>query len=63
MPAVEQSQNYESSQVSFIYIAQYHKSQFASGGFTICTAYDTDSVLRSSTGMRKNSPKKALMTN
>ncbi len=30
---------YQHVNVSFIYIAQYHKSQFASRSFTICTAY------------------------
>ncbi len=35
--------NKRTSQVKsgFIYIAQYHKSQFASRGFTICPAYNT----------------------
>ncbi len=28
----------------FIYIAQYHKSQFASRGFKICTAYDNERI-------------------
>ncbi len=46
-------------QVKFIYITQYHKSQFTSRGFTIWQQQTTPSVLRSLNWMRKT-PQKTL---
>ncbi|MDF4264954.1 hypothetical protein P3454_26140, partial [Vibrio parahaemolyticus] len=52
--AINQSIN---QSINFIYKAQYHKSQFASQGFT---AYDIPLSLGPSQRIRKNSPKKTL---
>ncbi len=49
-------------QVSLIYIAQYHKSQFASRGFTICTAYNTPQSLDAQLRWEKKRPPKKPLT-
>lgn len=47
--------------VNFIYIAKYHKSQFAKGGFIICTVNDTLYPWTLNSDREKQIPKTSFM--